>query len=437
MTKLGLFENPTYRLDPQHLKQEIKNALQSFASLRKEKGRKRFLGSSHRAVPPKETLRKINPQVKRISGITRVADVTGLDVLGIPNYIAVRPNAFFSTPLEGGRVSVFNGKGFTKEQAKASALMEAIERYCGEPFERRPLIASYQEMKRRITTINPNSLCFDQKTDPIYEKAPIEWKIGVDLFTQKPTALQAVNVFAPYVAPFDTAIVNPTYSTTGLASGNTPLEATVHALLEIVERYATTPQQKSVERIEIPIAGIQSPQILQLIRKIEKHRIKLKLLHYETGLGLTVCRALIDDPITRDPHLLCYGSGCHLSKEVALIRAITEAIQTRLTIIAGTREDLLWDEVSRNEPSVYEKLSKKFWEYYESEKTIAYGDLPHKMYSNFQKDLSFILKRLKKKGLRQSVAVEMTNPDLNIPVVRVIVPNLPIRYQGPITNHKD
>jgi len=431
------FEKPVDPLDLQQLTLETKKATHFFEALKKEKGQKKILDSSHRTATSGETLSRINPRIRKLAGITRIADVTGLDILGIPNYIAVRPSAFFSTPLEGGRVSIFNGKGFTKQQAKASALMEAIERYCGEPFERSPLIATYREMKRRMTTINPNSLLFHQKIDLIFEKAPIEWRVGVDLFTRKPAAVQALNVFAPYVAPRGTAIVNPNFSTTGLASGNSLVEATVHALLEVIERHGTSPCQKAIDRFEIPLESIQSPLIHRLIGKLKRHRVKIRLLYYETGLGFTVCRALIDDPITHDPHLLCYGSGCHLSKEVAIIRAITEAVQSRVTIIAGTREDLLWSEESRTRLGAYETLSKRFWEYYETKDKVSYQDLPHTIHRSFHEDLSLIQKKFEKKGLKQTIIVDLTNPDLKIPVVRVVVPDLPIYDQGHSTNPKD
>src|SRR4249919_2180198 len=57
-----------------------------------ESGEKRYRAGTHRTRVPSETLAVIEPHLRRF-GITRVANVTGLDRLGVPVYLAVRPNA--------------------------------------------------------------------------------------------------------------------------------------------------------------------------------------------------------------------------------------------------------------------------------------------------------------------------------------------------------
>ena len=66
-------------------------------------------------------------RVKRFAaafGITRVANLTGLDRTGVPVVMVCRPNARSS--------AVFNGKGIDSATAKASALMEAAETWHAE-----------------------------------------------------------------------------------------------------------------------------------------------------------------------------------------------------------------------------------------------------------------------------------------------------------------
>jgi len=84
--------------------------------------------SSHgvvRAVEPRETIRRATAVMDRV-GITTVAEVTHLDRVGIPNYMSVRPR-----DCDPG-ISSYNGKGTTRADAHAGALMEAIERHAGE-----------------------------------------------------------------------------------------------------------------------------------------------------------------------------------------------------------------------------------------------------------------------------------------------------------------
>src|SRR5580700_8911003 len=87
---------------------------------------KRFRQGTHRTAAPEETLARVRPHMARM-GITRLGNITGLDRIGIPVAIAVRPNS--------RSVSVSQGKGLDLTQAKASALMEAAEGFHAETFD--------------------------------------------------------------------------------------------------------------------------------------------------------------------------------------------------------------------------------------------------------------------------------------------------------------
>ena len=78
---------------------------------------------AYRVTTPQQTLARINPLLAQM-GITRAADITGLDRLGIPTWCAIRP--------EARQVQVTNGKGLSHAAAKVSALMEAIEHWHAE-----------------------------------------------------------------------------------------------------------------------------------------------------------------------------------------------------------------------------------------------------------------------------------------------------------------
>lgn len=80
---------------------------------------KRFcLAGTHRAVAPETTWERIAPMLNSF-GITRIADVTELDHLGIPVKVAVRPAAEI--------LGTSQGKGATRLLAKLAAAMEAVE----------------------------------------------------------------------------------------------------------------------------------------------------------------------------------------------------------------------------------------------------------------------------------------------------------------------
>ena len=79
---------------------------------------KRFREGSHRVCPPEETWERIAPLLPR-AGITRLGDVTRLDVVGLPVWQAVRPGS--------RNLSVSQGKGATAMAARVSAAMESLE----------------------------------------------------------------------------------------------------------------------------------------------------------------------------------------------------------------------------------------------------------------------------------------------------------------------
>src|SRR5512136_880490 len=120
---------------------------------------------TQRASPLAETLARIEPMVPA-AGITRVADITSLDRIGIPVFSCIR-----STAMDGA-ITVYNGKGATVEESRISAIMEGIERYSSEMHNRRLPMANYQEMFAQGRTVDPRDLIVPEGFEP---DRPIPW----------------------------------------------------------------------------------------------------------------------------------------------------------------------------------------------------------------------------------------------------------------------
>src|ERR1700712_3043758 len=101
-----------------------------------QRAAKAYLRGTHRLVPPAQTVERVRPMLRAL-GITRVADVTGLDSIGIPVVMVCRPNA--------RSLSVAQGKGQDLDAARASGLMESIEQWHAEHIVRPMLFASAAE----------------------------------------------------------------------------------------------------------------------------------------------------------------------------------------------------------------------------------------------------------------------------------------------------
>ncbi|MDQ6758962.1 MAG: YcaO-like family protein, partial [Acidobacteriota bacterium] len=184
----------------------------------------------NRVTSTSETLRRVGAFASRC-GVTRLASLTGLDRVGIPVYAAVVPRS--ADPL-----SVYNGKGATPGDAKAGALMEAIERQVALTARPVTVTASYEELSRSDATLDPGTVC--QKLRARYRPdSRLNWLEGRDLFSG--AALWVPARLAGYLW---THLPNPSAfhlsGSHGLASGNCLEEAIAHALCEWVERDAWT-----------------------------------------------------------------------------------------------------------------------------------------------------------------------------------------------------
>jgi len=103
--------------------------------------RKTYCVDTHRVMPPAETLERIKSVIPEV-GITRVADISGLDRVGLPVFSAIRPSA------ADGAISVYAGKGITESEARVSVIMEAVERFSAEVenFKEQLLFDSYDNL---------------------------------------------------------------------------------------------------------------------------------------------------------------------------------------------------------------------------------------------------------------------------------------------------
>ncbi|MDR1954930.1 MAG: YcaO-like family protein, partial [Candidatus Methanoplasma sp.] len=183
-----------------------------------------------RTVPPEKTLERVLPILPQI-GICDPEDITPLDNIGIPVFAVDRPGA------SKGAVKNYNGKGATPEQAKASAAMEAIERYSAELRDTDEIVYGTLEQARDVGLVaDPKDLILPLRTLDAYDTAEIAWVKGFEMFRGMPVWLPACAVFHPYFPEDDLQLFR--YHTNGIASGNTVEEAILHALFELIERDA-------------------------------------------------------------------------------------------------------------------------------------------------------------------------------------------------------
>ena len=347
-------------------------------------------------------------------GITRLGNITGLDRIGIPVAVAVRPNS--------RSVSVSQGKGVELSQAMASALMEAAEGFHAEeigPLRR----SSYRPLAARQTVVDPATLCPAEK--PFDPEAPIAWTEGYDLLRRDPCWVPAEIVHTDYTQSPDGYFLA---GSNGLASGNHLVEAINAALYELVERDAVAcwfakPIQQRASRT-LDLASIDDTDCRALLDRYATARIAVRVWDVTTDIGIAAFLCQIRDLAPGDPRRLrrCHGSGCHADRGIALARALTEAAQTRLTYIAGIRDDLSPDEY--DEPEGSEIADALMDALAQASGPLRFGEAPSFAADDLAEDLRWALGRLRAVGIGRAIAVDLTRPDFAIPVVRLVIPGL-------------
>lgn len=378
--------------------------------------KKLYDNETQRTTSPEETLSRVEKALPA-AGITRVADITNLDRLGIPVFSSIRPTA------GRGAISVYNGKGATPTEARVSAIMEGIERYSAEvpPGTTLPM-ARYPEVTGDVPALDPADLILPRGKDP---RMAIPWIAGYDILREEEVLVPASAVFHPLPETYPQLFRT---STNGLASGNTLEEAVFHALMEVIERDAWSLVEAS--RDTGPrVTAIGDSLSASLLSRFASAQVEVHVKDITSDLGIPTFAAVSDDLQLRDPALLTIGMGTHTSARIALLRALTEVAQSRLTQIHGAREDT--DTADLRRRAGYERVRRMNAYWFDGKSEEAFDRVPSFDTDDFLSDIRLALDRIRRAGMDRVIVVDLTRPEIGVPVVRVIVPGLEVYAMDP------
>jgi ribosomal protein S12 methylthiotransferase accessory factor len=376
---------------------------------------------THRLVPPAETLARVRPLLAGC-GITRVADVTGLDHVGIPVMQAIRPN--------GRSLSVHQGKGVDREACRASAVMEAIEHHHAER-PRLPLRWSSAE----DLAAEPGAPAIVADDLPRFARpwrpdTKVLWAPARGLRSERAGLVPYELVHLDFTLPLPPGSGHFLGGSNGLASGNHPLEAIAHGLDELVERDALTlfyllPADAQAARRMDP-DSVHDPVCRALLDRYARARITVGIWDATSDVGIPVFLAAIADADGGDPFRpigVARGSGCHPDRGVALARALTEAAQSRLVHVTGSRDDVSAAGHARHRsPSALAQAARQLAT--SDRPPRRFADVPQHQAPSFEDDVALLLERLGAVGLPEPWVVDLSRPDEPIHVVRVLAPGL-------------
>ena len=367
--------------------------------------------------PDRALLEKLLPLLPK-AGITRLADVTGLDCIGLPVVLAVRPL--------GRSLAVSQGKGLTPVQARIAAVLEALELHHAERHRLPTRYARAAELARdhRLADLDKLPRRRGARGD---RQQPLLWVEGSDFRDGGARWLPYELVHADFTLPQPAFTGTFPQTTNGLGAGASRMRALRHALLEVIERdglalLAASPVGLTARLLDL--SGVDDPACRFVLDRLSSAGLAAVAVDATSDIGIAtvscrlVPRSMATSPMAHVPE----GSAADPVPERALLRALLEAVQARLTFVAGTRDDL--------SPLDYVALDGArehgFW------LAHADADLPRRALSELQRGpaeddaaiVAWTRRRLAEVGLDQVIAVDLDDPEFGIPVVRVIVPGL-------------
>ena len=395
----------------------------------------------YRSVSSRATVARNRKHVSPLTGEESRLERNEVDLPLNTNYFAAHN---FSAPavsvdeLRSGLQGGSFGKGSTAEQGEASALMEAIERYSGifQGDEIRVtrrytdfapgdailpndvLTFSDAQYRKRLAQMPGTELGEGEQTPtpaPFNRSAETEWSPAWSLRDQRFKFLPTGMLYFFHRGESDINHINS--DSNGCAAGNTREEAIVQGFLELVERdsYAIWWYNR-VRRPALDLARFEDFYVRDLQTQFAATGRKVWVIDITNDLGIPSYVAM-SHAIENGRDFVEYGSGAHFDPRIALLRALTELNQFLSIGLTGQRDAgggtdeapfRLADHphlLPSDDPPVQPDFATKFGALDTREQALACVDVA------------------KRAGL-DFLVLDQTRPDIDAPVVRVIVPGL-------------
>ena len=402
----------------------------------------RALGLEFERSPKAEDTRRFSASVEqavayteRIAkqmGIVRIGQIGELDTLGVHVAQAFGERSGWSS-------SFSSGKAETREGARAGSIMEEVEIHAQDAFKTTGEIrTAFAESSATLPLVNPCDL--DLPYDSRYsDTLEIDWSESIDLLNCRKTlipvaALQGERVVNDiYYSP---RLGGKIFSSSGLGSGFSLAEATVHAAAEFIERHA-------VRLAEIELdnpGGVGGRQFWfvdhdslpdtprRIVEKYRKGGMSVRILDITSDIAVpTFYARVFDDPFEAEASMTADGFASHPDPEVAITMALLEAAQTKAGVIAGGREDysLQVRSLGRHErPRTLVPRSQVFW--FSNDRPMrAFQETIGFVSGDILEELEWMVDRVQDAGVGQFLVADYTMVRIRPAyAVRVVIPGL-------------
>ncbi|MEV0987168.1 TOMM precursor leader peptide-binding protein [Streptomyces sp. NPDC049949] len=402
-------------------------------------------GGGDRALTPAQMLRAYGHLVDPVTGVVKEIRQAS----GAPDFVhaytsghnLAMESASFAG-LSSGLRALSGGKGRTAEEARTSALCEAVERYSGTRHGDEPVV---RDSLRGLggVAVHPNDCQlygrrqfaerelwnarhsrFHHVPAPFDESRPTDWTPVWSLTEGRRRLLPTSMLY--FGRGTDPAAGEPWADSNGNAAGSSPEDALVQGFLELVERDAVALWWYNRTRQPgVDLGAFEDEWVERIRHGMRRVNREVWALDLTSDLGIPVFAALSrrTDKPAED---VIFGFGAHFDPRVALCRALSELGQL-LPAVGDVRRDGRGYRITDPEPlSWWQRATVANQPYLAADpraQTRTPGHWPSARGTDLLDDVRVITELVRGKGM-DLLVLDQSRPDLGLPVTKVVVPGL-------------
>ncbi len=399
-----------------------------------------------RTVSPEETVRAYRHLVSPVSGVvTELLRTTEMTDDWLHVYWAGSNLALKSDSLHLLRTSLrtkSSGKGASREQAEASALCEAIERYCGvfhgDEIRCRRAFSTFVDGEaihpnavqlfsnwqyEHAAAINARGSRFNHVPERFDPEVEMDWTPVWSFTGERPRYLPTSMLY--YSMPLDGEKIYCGPDSNGCAAGNTMEEAILQGFLELVERDAFACWWYN--RVRLPEVDLGSFGDAWLDGARDYYGAfgrEFWVLDATHDLGIPVFVA-VSRRTDKEVEDIVFSAGAHLDPAIAAFRAVCELNQY-LTAVRDVGNDGAY---------LYDDPEMLWWWRNATLAEMPYlapdpgaarrgrSDYPVPETSDLREDVEICRALVERRGM-EFLVLDQTRPDIGMPVAKTIVPGM-------------
>lgn len=397
----------------------------------------------HRSAGPEEMIRTWGRLVDPITGVVPALEPVATGLSFVHGYSSGYNRAFRMNSLRSLRMGMRThsyGKGVSDAQARASALGEALERYSACHAGDEPTTtASYAGLGADAVHPNASMLFSDSQfahrdewnargipfqavAEPLDERAEIEWTPMWSLTERRSRYVPTALLFFGHPDGGRYALAD----SNGCAAGTSPEDAALQGFYELVERDAVAIWwYNRLRRRGFDLDSLGEPWVDAVRAEYTALGREVWALDVTSDFGIPTVVAL-SRRVDKTCEDVIFGFGSHHDARIAGLRAVTELNQF-LPFVASLGDDpgayagadpaqRDWWRDARVADHPYLLPDPELPAATVAELSVPTGD-------DLADDLATCVDLVRARGL-DLLAIDLTRPDIGLPVVKVLVPGM-------------